>query len=47
MTQSSTHTFSATSGTSYTVKGAAYKSSANGTYSASNLSTFSILRVRA
>lgn len=46
-TQGMSHTFVATSGVSYTVKCAAYKSSANGTYSASNGSTMSVIRVRA
>jgi hypothetical protein len=46
-TQGMSHTFVASSGVSYTVKCAAYKSSANGTYSASNGSTMSVIRVRA
>jgi hypothetical protein len=46
-TQSQTHTFAATSGTSYTVKAAAYKSAATGTFAASNISAITILRVRA
>lgn len=46
-TQAQSHTFLANSGTSYTVKVAAYKSAAQGTFSASNISSFSIIRVRA
>jgi hypothetical protein len=47
LTQSVSHTFVANSGTSYTVKVGAYKSAATGTFTASNISSFSILRVRA
>lgn len=46
-TQGVSYTFAATSGVSYTVKCAAYKSAAQGTFTASNISSFSILRVRA
>jgi len=46
-TQSQTHVFAATAGTSYTVKTAAYKTAATGTFAASNISAITILRVRA
>lgn len=46
-TQSQSHVFAATSGTSYTVKAAAYKSAATGTFAASNISSIRVLRVRA
>jgi hypothetical protein len=45
-TQGQSHTFAAISGNAYTVKVSAYKSSANGTYTASNGSTFSMIRMR-
>jgi hypothetical protein len=47
LTQTFSHTFAAISGTPYTAKVAVYKSSANGTFAASNQSAFTILRVRA
>lgn len=47
LTMSFSHTFAAISGTPYTAKVACYKSLALGTYSASNISSFSITRVRA
>jgi len=47
LTQTFSHTFAAISGTPYTAKVAVYKSSANGTFTASNISAFTILRVRA
>lgn len=46
-TNSMAHTFTVASGVATTVKVAAYKSIANGTFGTSNISTFSILRVRA
>ena len=46
-TQSVSHTFTATSGVSYTVKGAVYKNQARGTYVASDGTSMSIIRVRA
>lgn len=47
LTMSFSHTFAAISGTPYTAKVACYKSLALGTYAASNISSFSITRVRA
>lgn len=44
--QSIVHTFAAASGVSKTVKVAAYRSVANGTFGMSALSSFSIIRVR-
>jgi len=46
-TNSMAHTFTVASGVATTVKVAAYRSIANGTFGTSNISTFSILRVRA
>ena len=46
LTMSFSHTFAAVSGTPYTAKVACFKSLALGTYSASNISSFSITRVR-
>jgi hypothetical protein len=46
-TNSMVHTFAVASGVATTVKVAAYRSVANGTFGTSNVSTFSILRVRA
>ena len=45
-TESIVHTFAAVSGTPYTAKVSVYKSAAQGTYSVSNGSSFSIMRVR-
>jgi hypothetical protein len=46
LTMSLTHTFAAISGTPYTAKVACYKTVASGTYSVSNISNMSVLRVR-
>ena len=47
LTSGVSHTFAAVSGTPYTAKVAVYKTAALGTYSASNISSFTITRVRA
>jgi hypothetical protein len=47
LTLTTSHTFAAVSGTPYTAKVAAYKTVASGTYSASNVSSFTIIRTRA
>jgi hypothetical protein len=47
LTMGVSHTFAAISGTPYTAKVAVYKTAALGTYSASNISSFTITRVRA
>jgi hypothetical protein len=47
LTLTTSHTFAAVSGTPYTAKVAAYKTVASGTYAASNVSSFTIVRTRA
>ena len=47
LTSGVSHTFAAVSGTPYTAKVAVYKTQNLGTYSASNISSFTITRVRA
>ena len=46
LTSGVSHTFAAVSGTPYTAKVAVYKTAALGTYTASNISSFTITRVR-